>query len=108
MQAARGLPWVLCRAAKPTERAGHSGNLFSKFAGYNEWAAANDIIVLYPQVIARNTGPINPRGCWDWWGQNYTHDGYHTKRGKQVKAMAQMINTLGGGRKLLDVPPERP
>jgi hypothetical protein len=88
------------------KRLGHSGNLYSKYAGYNEWAAANDIIVLYPQVQVRNSGPLNPQGCWDWWGQNYTHEGYHTKRGRQVKAVAQMINILGG-QKLLDLPTER-
>jgi len=88
------------------KRPGHSGNLFSKYAGYNEWAAANDIVVLYPQVMIRNLDPINPQGCWDWWGQNYTHEGYHTKQGKQIKAVAQMINVLAGGQKLLDVPLE--
>ncbi len=87
-------------------RSGHSGNLFSKYAGYNEWARANDIIVLYPQVQARSVPPpLNPQGCWDWWGQDYTHEGYHTKGGKQIKAVAQMINLLAG-RQLLDIPPD--
>jgi hypothetical protein len=89
------------------KRTSHSGNLFSKYAGYNEWAATNDIIVLYPQVQARSSDPINPQGCWDWWGQDYTDEAYHTKRGRQIKAVAQMINILVGGQKLLDVPPER-
>ncbi|WP_300449667.1 hypothetical protein [Accumulibacter sp.] len=84
-------------------RSGHSGNLFAKFAGYNEWAQANDLIVLYPQIQARATVPVNPRGCWDWWGQNYTHEGYHTMRGQQIKAVAQMVNILAGGQSLLDV-----
>jgi poly(3-hydroxybutyrate) depolymerase len=45
-------------------RSGHSGNLFAKYAGYNEWAKANDIIVLYPQVQARSVPPpLDPRGC---------------------------------------------
>ena len=88
-------------------KVGRSGNLYSRFAGYNEWAQANDIIVLYPQVEPRSaSAPMNPQGCWDWWGQNYTHEGYHTQRGKQVKAVAQMINILTGEPKLLDLPPE--
>jgi poly(3-hydroxybutyrate) depolymerase len=89
-------------------RSGHSGNLFAKYAGYNEWAKANDIIVLYPQIQARSASvPLNPQGCWDWWGQDYTHEGYHTKRGTQIKAVAQMINLLAGGQKdLLDIPAE--
>ena len=58
------------------KRTGHSGNLLSKYAGYNERAATNDIIVLYPQVQARSSDPINPQGCWDWWGQDYTDEAY--------------------------------
>ncbi|HAY27047.1 MAG TPA: hypothetical protein DIT03_13250 [Candidatus Accumulibacter sp.] len=89
-------------------RSGQSGNLFAKFAGYNEWAQANDIVVVYPQVQVRNgtlqSPPVNPRGCWDWWGQYYTHAGYHTQGGQQIRAVAQMINTLAGGQKLLPVP----
>lgn len=96
-----------CKQGGQTDyRPGHGGNLFAKFAGYNEWAKANDVIVLYPQIQARSLGPINPRGCWDWWGQNYTHAGYHTQDGKQIKAVAAMINILAGGRQLLKVPPE--
>jgi hypothetical protein len=89
-------------------RSGHSGNLFSKFAGYNEWAQANDMIIVYPQVQVRNGSlqnpPVNPQGCWDWWGQYYTHAAYHTQGGKQIKAVAQMINILAGEQKLLQVP----
>lgn len=85
-------------------RSGHSGNLFAKFSGYNEWAQANDVIVLYPQIQARASVPLNPQGCWDWWGQDYTHAAYHTRNGKQVKAVAQMINILAGDQKLLAVP----
>jgi poly(3-hydroxybutyrate) depolymerase len=87
-------------------RAGHSGNLFAKYAGYNEWAKANGIVVLYPQIQARSASvPLNPQGCWDWWGQNYTHAGYHTKRGAQIKSVAQMINVLAG-QPLLEIPAE--
>lgn len=89
-------------------RSGHSGNLFAKFSGYNEWAKANDIVVLYPQIQPRAgslvTAPVNPQGCWDWWGQYYTHEAYHTQGGKQIKAVAQMINILAGGQPLFSVP----
>jgi poly(3-hydroxybutyrate) depolymerase len=93
------------QGGKTDRRPGHSGNLFSKFAGYNEWAEANDIVVLYPQVEGRQVPPpMNPQGCWDWWGQNYTHENYHTKGGSQIKAVAEMINLLvGGEQRLLDV-----
>jgi poly(3-hydroxybutyrate) depolymerase len=89
------------------DRPGHpDGNLFAKYAGYNPWAKANGIVVLYPQVKrTRLANPMNPQGCWDWWGQNYTHENYHTKRGPQIKALAQMINVLVGGEEdLLEVP----
>ena len=67
--------------------------------------------MLYPQIQARGgafplTPPLNPRGCWDWWGQNYTHTAYHTQRGTQIKAVAQMINILAGGKNLLEIPAE--
>ena len=47
------------------------GDAFYRHAGYNEWAEANDIVVLYPQaaaVTSRVAGiPVawpNPQGCW--------------------------------------------
>lgn len=83
---------------------GYSGNLYSKYAGYNEWAKTNNIVILYPQVRSWNSGPLNPQGCWDWWGQYYTHDYYHTKAGLQIKAIAQMINVLVDDDQFLDVP----
>ncbi len=83
-------------------RPGHSGNLFAKFSGYNEWAETNGIVVLYPQIESWEGAPLNPQGCWDWWGQDYTHKKYHTKEGPQIRVMAQMINVLVG-EELLEV-----
>jgi hypothetical protein len=42
-------------------------NTYVVNAGYIEVAELNDIIVLFPQVIA-STLAGNPQGCWDWWG----------------------------------------
>lgn len=62
-------------------------------AGYNRWAGANRIIVLYPQV--RSTlSPLNPNGCWDWWG--YEGPDYALKSGAQIAALHAMIERLGG------------
>lgn len=88
---------------------GYSGNLYSKYAGYNEWAKNNNIVVVYPQVQPFNgipvyNEPVNPQGCWDWWGQYYTHDKYHTKAGLQIKAIAQIINVLVNDNSFLEVP----
>jgi len=38
---------------------------FARYTGYNEVAELNNIIIIYPQVIALID---NPMGCWDWWG----------------------------------------
>jgi poly(3-hydroxybutyrate) depolymerase len=68
------------------------GDRFYMHAGYNEWAATNNIIVLYPQlVLARWT---NPNGCWDWWG--YDSADYYSKVGPQMVAVMAMIKHLAG------------
>jgi poly(3-hydroxybutyrate) depolymerase len=52
------------------------GRAFVDGAGVNEWADANRIVVLYPQAtptqpsLLAATRPLNPMGCWDWWGYN--------------------------------------
>jgi len=74
------------------------GDLFVTRAGYNEWAESNRLVVLYPQTRALD-GLLpgwgdNPRGCWDWWG--YSGDGYATRSGAQIRALAGMINVLLG------------
>jgi poly(3-hydroxybutyrate) depolymerase len=81
------------------------GERFVREAGYNRWADANRIVVLYPQAIARS-GPgfagwrwtyvTNPRGCWDWWG--YTGPLYHTRAGPQVRAIKAMVDRLAAPR----------
>lgn len=75
------------------------GTRFVEGAGYNRWADANRLIVVYPQTRARY-GPaigswkivMNPKGCWDWWG--YTSDGYATREGVQIRAVKAMIDQL--------------
>jgi poly(3-hydroxybutyrate) depolymerase len=52
------------------QAAGDIGQLHVEDSGYNAWADANRIIVLYPQTTA---GPFNPQACWDWWSY-VTHD----------------------------------
>lgn len=68
------------------------GDAFAAGAGYNEWAEANRLLVLYPQVGSSKIAPMNPYGCWDWWG--YTGEDYATKHGEQpavVKATADLL-----------------
>lgn len=74
------------------------GSAFVRDAGYNRWADAHRLIVLYPQTIARpgwsfgGSFLYNPRGCWDWWG--YAGADYHTKAGPQIKAVKAMVERL--------------
>jgi poly(3-hydroxybutyrate) depolymerase len=69
------------------------GERFVREAGYNRWAEANALIVLYPQAIKRYSPFVfNPRGCWDWWG--YTGAVYHTKAGPQIRAVKAMLDRL--------------
>jgi len=78
------------------------GDQYYKKAGYNRWADSNNIIVLYPQTIARygwNWKRLwtisyvwNPNGCWDWWG--YDGPDYFKKRGAQMSAVKKMLERL--------------
>jgi acetyl esterase/lipase len=63
-------------------------------AGYNEWAEANSLIVLYPQVDSSKVMPLNPLGCWDWWG--YTDEHYATRDGAQVAVVKVTLDLLAG------------
>jgi len=74
--------------------AGAIDERFVREAGYNRWAAANRLIVLYPQAVARYVAwTFNPRGCWDWWG--YTGRDYATKDAPQIRAVIGMVERLG-------------
>ncbi len=70
------------------------GDAFAAGAGYNEWAESNNLLVLYPQVASSKIAPLNPLGCWDWWG--YTGDNYATKSGAQVAAIKATLDSLTG------------
>jgi hypothetical protein len=76
---------------------------FVQKSGLNEWADTNNIIVIYPQLIAQGSptgAAYNPNGCWDFWG--YNGSDYALKSGKQMVAVMAMINRItksfsGGG-----------
>jgi len=75
------------------------GDGFYGHAGYNAVAETNDIVVLYPQTKVWSENVFtdyarNPRACWDWWG--YSGADFHRRSGKQVRAVAGMINVLVG------------
>jgi len=71
------------------------GSVFAEHAGYNEWAEANDIIVLYPQTFPTVSPFVfNPKGSWDWFGML---DGrFCTRLGHQQRAIVEMVGRLAG------------
>ena len=68
-------------------------DVYSK-VGYNRWADTNGLIVLYPQAVTSSVMPMNPNGCWDWWG--YTGVNYMTRSGVQLSAVKAMVDRLTG------------
>ena len=66
---------------------GKIGDRFARDSGFNRWADALDLVVLYPQAQS-SLMPLNPKACWDWWG--YTGPDYDTRNGAQIKWIAAM------------------
>ncbi|MCW8091426.1 extracellular catalytic domain type 2 short-chain-length polyhydroxyalkanoate depolymerase [Alteromonas sp. ASW11-130] len=63
--------------------------------GINEWADSNNIVVVYPQTKKSIFMPLNPQGCWDWWG--YTSADYATADGHQITAVMTIVEKLAAG-----------
>lgn len=70
-----------------------TGDAFIHDTGFARWADANALIILFPQVASN---PINPQGCWDWWG--YTGRDYLTRDAPQIRAVHRMLERLGAPR----------
>jgi hypothetical protein len=68
------------------------GDIFVTKAGYLEVAELNNLIILFPQVVPSVISPINPIGCWDWWG--YTTKEFATQLGPQMYSVKKMIDTV--------------
>jgi poly(3-hydroxybutyrate) depolymerase len=68
------------------------GTDFIQQSSYLPWAEANAIVLAFPQVKKSLVAPINPHGCWDWWG--YTGDDYANRNGKQMAVVTGWINGL--------------
>ena len=71
---------------------GNVDDAFAKSTGLNQWAATNQLIVLYPQIEKSAMMPMNPQACWDWWG--YTDENYANKDGVQIQAVRSMVDAL--------------
>lgn len=104
---ARGEP---CRVHVAFHGCGQSaeqiGSAFYEHAGYNRWADANRLIVLYPQTRPTQPTPLapllplNPQACWDWWGYNDSLNSrgrFATQAGLQIAAVRRMLDRLAAG-----------
>jgi len=67
------------------------GDQYAWDGGFNEWADANDLVVLYPNAVA-DSSVGNPNGCWDWWG--YTNVNYGLHDGVQMTFARSLMDTL--------------
>jgi poly(3-hydroxybutyrate) depolymerase len=70
------------------------GTKFITEAGIDAWADRNDIVVLYPYAAKSQTSPLNPNGCWDWWG--YDDSSYALQRGTQISIVYKMVQRVMG------------
>ena len=68
------------------------GTAFIEQSGYLQWAETNGIVLAFPQVEKSMVAPMNPHGCWDWWG--YTGDDYANRDGEQMTVLADWIRSL--------------
>lgn len=85
------------------------GLQFVRETGYNRWAEAGQVVVLYPQVKSSDprgrapTDPyrFNPKGCWDFWGYtekfaalNPSAPDFAKQSAPQMKAVKAMVDDL--------------
>lgn len=71
------------------QSASQIGTAFIEQSGYLGWAAANDIVLAFPQVAP---GPANPYACWDWWG--YTGEAYLWREAPQMRALVAWLKSM--------------
>lgn len=69
------------------------GDEYAADTGFNSWAEANNIIVVYPYVV-KDLSLGNANGCFDWWG--YTNVDYSLKSGVQMAFAKAILDTLMG------------
>ncbi|SHG48665.1 PHB depolymerase family esterase [Massilia sp. CF038] len=86
--------------------AGEIGERFYRSTGYNEYADSNALIVLYPQAQVSRGVPVNPQGCWDFWGYSNSKDQppFYAKGAPQMAAIVAMIERLGSARAVQSTP----
>ncbi|MEO7494812.1 MAG: poly(3-hydroxybutyrate) depolymerase [Massilia sp.] len=76
------------------------GDQFYRGTGYNEYADTNNLIILYPQAGVSKGAPVNPKGCWDFWGYSNEEGfpAFYAKDAPQMGAIMAMVDRLGQSR----------
>ena len=66
---------------------GWLGDGYIQRTGFLSLAEANNIVMMFPQIKHSVLNPVNPSGCWDWWGYCGDSDNaqYATKEGLQMR-----------------------
>jgi poly(3-hydroxybutyrate) depolymerase len=80
-----------CRQYADNTQADRVHDDFVRDTGYNGHAAANNLVILYPQATR---SAVNPNGCWDFWG--YSGSDYSGQKGRQMRAVMAMVARLLG------------
>ena len=62
--------------------------------GFNEWAEANDLVIVYPAMSSWGRTGQTRGGCWDGYAQ--TGSDYGLKSGAQISVVHNMITQLAG------------
>jgi len=77
---------------------GWLGDGYIQRTGFLPLAEANNIVMMFPQVRHSMVDPVNPSGCWDWWGYCGDADNYQyaTKQGRQMGGVARMVERAAG------------
>ncbi|MGB0661397.1 MAG: hypothetical protein ACPGNV_14635 [Mangrovicoccus sp.] len=74
------------------------GSRYITSTGYMEWAEANNVIILFPQVAGSDSAALqNPDGCWDWWGyaaEDTANPDYYSRDAVQIKTIYNMFAAL--------------
>ncbi|GAA4990242.1 PHB depolymerase family esterase [Kitasatospora paranensis] len=69
------------------------GDEFAEWGNLDTYADTNNLVVLYPEAIATAL-PVNPQGCWDWFG--YNGPDFAVRSAPQMTAVTNMVHALGG------------
>ena len=67
--------------------------VFTQFAGFNEWAMLNNFVVVYPKMSNRGKITQMSGGCFDGYGD--TGRDYALRSGPQMATVANMMRAIG-------------